>query len=168
MGSDDTQGSSHPDRQEVTPAAAQAALDDIRRRREQSGMAELRHGLSRFYLLAAALLLFAAFASFDLPNPWGGAVLLPGLVLVALMASRWAYRAPVRGKPGAGAWLVAIVGGIAVFAVFSGLAAAIEAAGAPVPHLIAAVVVVGAGLLVAPRARGVAEARLRRRTGGRG
>ncbi|MFJ9033379.1 hypothetical protein ACIRQP_33675 [Streptomyces sp. NPDC102274] len=151
------------DRQAVTAADAQAALEDIRRRQEQSGVAELRFGLSRSSLLTAALLLFISFASFDLPNPWGGAVLVPGLLLVALMVVRRTHGAPVRNRLGAGAALVGLACGIAAFGLFRGLAAALSSGGVPTPHLIAAAVVVGACLLVAPRARRAAEARLRRR-----
>ncbi|WP_212909501.1 hypothetical protein [Streptomyces sp. TS71-3] len=150
----------------MKPDDALAALDDIRKRQEQSGMAELEYGLSRFYLLLAAVLLFAAFASYDLPNPWGGAVLFPGVVLLALMAFTYVFRAPVRGRPGTAAWLVAVVCGLVVVGAFRGLAAAFGAGGVPVPHLIAGVVVVGACLLVAPPARRAAEARVRRRRSG--
>ncbi|MGW2210461.1 hypothetical protein [Streptomyces sp. NPDC001781] len=163
MAPDDKHDRTPLDRQTVTPSAAGAALEDIRRRQEQSGVAELRFGLSRPSLLLAALLLFASFASFDLPNPWGGAVLVPGLLLVAAIAIRHTYAAPVRNRPGTRAALVGAVCGIAAYLVFRGLAAALSAGGVPVPHVIAAAVVVGAALLAAPRARAAAEARLRRR-----
>ncbi|MEU1347380.1 hypothetical protein ACFYPA_23515 [Streptomyces sp. NPDC005775] len=163
MAPDDTYDRNPGDRQAVTPVDAEAALEDIRRRQEQSGVAELRFGLSRSSLLTAALLLFISFASFDLPNPWGGAVLVPGLLLVALIVVRHTHRAPVRNRPGVGAALVGSACGIAAYGVFRGLAAALSSGGVPTPHLIAAAVVVGACLLVAPRVRGAAEARLRRR-----
>ncbi|MEV6941134.1 hypothetical protein AB0N07_03790 [Streptomyces sp. NPDC051172] len=164
MASDDKHDRNPLDRQAVTPADAQAALEDIRRRQEQSGVAELRFGLSRPSLLIAALLLFVSFASFDLPNPWGGAVLVPGLLLVALMAVRHTYGAPVRNRPGTGAVLVGLACGIAAYGVFRGLAAALSSGGVPTPHLVAAALVVGACLLAAPGARRAAEARLRRRS----
>ncbi|MEU0744272.1 hypothetical protein [Streptomyces sp. NPDC006134] len=167
MASDGKRDRNPLDRQAVTPADARAALEDIRRRQEQSGMAELQFGMSRSSLLVAALLLFVSFASFDLPHPWGGAVLVPGLLLVALMAVRHTYGAPVRGRMGAGAVLVGLACGVAAFGVFRGLAAALSSGGVPAPHLVAAVVVVGACLLAAPRARRAAEARLRRRAGWR-
>ncbi|MEV7423370.1 MULTISPECIES: hypothetical protein [unclassified Streptomyces] len=163
MASDDQHDRNPSDQRAVTPADAAAALDDIRRRQEQSGVAELRFGLSRPTLLTAALLLFVSFASYDLPNPWGGAVLLPGLLLVALLVVRHTYGAPVRNRPAPRAVLIGLVCGLAGYAVFRGLAAALSSGGVPGPHAVAAAVVVGAGLLVAPRARGYAEERLRRR-----
>ncbi|MEV5734977.1 hypothetical protein [Streptomyces sp. NPDC052292] len=163
MTSEDRHDRDPAGRQAVTPADAQAALDDIRRRQEESGAAELRFGLSRASVLTAALLLFVSFASFDLPNPWGGAVLLPGLLLVALIVVRHTHGAPVRNRPGATGALLGVVCGIAGFGVFLGLAAALSSGGVPAPHLVAAAVVVGACLLAAPRARRAAEARLRRR-----
>ncbi|MEU1705322.1 hypothetical protein ABZ478_07945 [Streptomyces sp. NPDC005706] len=163
MASDDKHDTNPFDRQAVTPADARAALEDIRRRQEQSGVAELRFELSRSSVLTAALLLFVSFASFDLPNPWGGAVLLPGLLLVAWIVVRHTHGAPVRNRLGTGGALVGVACGIAAFAVFQGLAAALSSGGVPTPHLIAAAAVVGACLLAAPRARRAAEARLRRR-----
>lgn len=163
MPTDDQHDGSAVDQHALTPADARTALDDIRTRREQSGAAELRFALSRPSLLTAALLLFVSFASFDLPNPWGGAVLLPGLLLVALLVLRHTYGAPVRNRPGTRGVLLGVVGGLAGYAVFRGLAAALSAGGVPTPHLLSAAVVVGGCLLAAPRVREVADARLRGR-----
>ncbi|MFJ9421770.1 hypothetical protein [Streptomyces sp. NPDC101249] len=167
MESDDQHDTNPSDGRAVTPADARAALDDIRRRQEQSGTAELNFGLSRASLATAALLLFVSFASFDLPNPWGGAVLLPGLLLVAVLVLRHTHGAPVRNRPGTRAVLIGLVCGLAGYAVFRVLAAALSAGGVPVPHTIAAAVVVGACLLAAPRAGRIARERLRERVGRR-
>ncbi|MCF3964313.1 hypothetical protein [Streptomyces fuscigenes] len=165
MGPDNPRDGESRDGRTVEPGDARAALDDIRRRQEQSGMAELRHGLSPFYLTWAALLLFASFASFDLPNPWGGAVLFPGIVLVAVMVFAYLRRAPVRNKPSSGATLIAVACGLALVGVFRVLAGAFEAGGAPAPHVIASAIVVGVCLLLVPYGRRIAETRLRSGTG---
>ncbi|WNI32120.1 hypothetical protein [Streptomyces sp. ITFR-6] len=72
------------------------ALDDIRRRGGQAHAEHVRYGMSWLCLLAEALLVFAAFASYDLPNPWGGAVLFPSLLWAAGMIAVYLRNAPVR------------------------------------------------------------------------
>ncbi|MFG2226064.1 hypothetical protein [Streptomyces sp. NPDC048644] len=138
---------------------AQAALDDARRRRGQSRAEYLRYGLSLPYLLAGALIVFAAFASFDLPNPWGGAVLFPSLVLlagtVAVYLRRAAVRMPLTGKDA----FLAVAVGLALVALFRLLSGLADAGGVPAPHAVAAAVLCVAGVLVAGRWRAVAVSR---------
>lgn len=74
----------------------QVALDDVRRRGEQAHAEHVRYGLSWPYLLAEGLLAFAAFASYDLPNPWAGAVLLPSLLLATGTIAVYLRKASVR------------------------------------------------------------------------
>lgn len=80
------------DREAVTPADAQAAIEDIRTRQEQSGVAELR-----FWLPCSSLL------------------------TAALMVVRHLHGAPVRNRPGTGAALVGLACGIAAYRVFPDL-----------------------------------------------
>ncbi|GAA5202036.1 hypothetical protein GCM10023322_83120 [Rugosimonospora acidiphila] len=122
----------------MTPDDARAALDDIQRRHEQSRAAEARHGFSPFYLGVLALIVLVSYASYDLPNPWNGAMLFPVVALVALLVIAYVRRAPVLRKPGSGELLVGVAAGILLAAVIKGLATAIGTAGMPTPHLIAA------------------------------
>ncbi|MFC9740816.1 hypothetical protein ACFVKC_23165 [Streptomyces noursei] len=138
---------------------AQVALDDVRRRRGQSHAEYVRYGLSRPYLAAAALLVFAAFASFDLPNPWGGAVLLPGLVLFAGTSAAYARRASVRMPLTSKQALLALAFGLALVAAFRLLSGAAEAGGVPAPHAVVSAVLCLAGAVVTDRWRAVAVAR---------
>jgi hypothetical protein len=146
----------------MTPDDAQAALDDIRKRHEQSRAEEVRHNSSPFYLGILAAVVILSYASFDLPNPWGGAMLFPVVVLLALLAAVYARRAPVLRKPSSGELLVGVASGIVLAAVLRGLAAAARAVGMPTPHLVAAVVGAVVCLLVAGTACRSAEALVRR------
>ncbi|MET7370219.1 hypothetical protein ABZS61_30965 [Streptomyces sp. NPDC005566] len=128
---------------------AQDALDDVRRRREQAHAEHVRYGLSWPYLLAGALLVLAAFASYDLPNPWGGAVLFPSLLLAAGTIAAYLRKAPVRmplTHRGALYGVAAGLGLVGLFRLFSDVAGAV---GVPVPHVVAAAAVCGAGVLIA-------------------
>ncbi|GAA2665324.1 hypothetical protein [Streptomyces lunalinharesii] len=139
--------------------AAQAALDDVRRRRGQSRAEYVRYGLSRPYLAATAVLVFAAFASFDLPNPWGGAVLLPSLVLFAGTLAVYLRRASVRMPLTSRQALLAVALGLALAAAIRLLSGAAEAGGVPAPHAVVSAVLCLAGTVVADRWRAVAVAR---------
>ncbi|MEE6260987.1 hypothetical protein [Plantactinospora sonchi] len=142
----------------MTPDDARAALDDIRKRHEQSRAEEVRHGLSPFYLAVLASVVLLSYASFDLPNPWGGAMLFPVVGLLALLAFVYARRAPVLRKPGSGELLVGVAAGIVLAAVLQGLAAAAQAVGTPTPHLVSAAVGSVICLLMAGRVCRGAEA----------
>jgi hypothetical protein len=146
----------------MTPDDAQAALDDIRKRHEQSRAEELRHNSSPLYLGVLAAVVLLSYASFDLPNPWGGAMLFPVVALLALLAFVYVRRAPVLRKLSSGELLVGVAAGIALAAVLKGLAAAAQAVGLPTPHLIAAAVGSVVCLLVAVPACRSAEALARR------
>jgi hypothetical protein len=146
----------------MTPDEARAALDDIRKRHEQSRAEELRHGSSPLYLGILALVVLLSYASFDLPNPWGGAVIFPVIALLAVLVFVYLRRAPVLRKPSSGEVLVGVGAGILLAAVLRGLADAVHAAGAPTPHLLAAVVGAVACVLLARPACGAAEALARR------
>ena len=122
----------------MTPDDAQTALDDIRKRHEQSRAEEVRHNSSPFYLGVLALVVLLSYGSFDLPNPWNGAMLFPVLALLALLAFVHVRRAPVRRKPSSGELLVGVAYGIALSAVLQGMAEAARAVGTPTPHLVSA------------------------------
>lgn len=151
----------------MTPDEARAALEDIRKRHEQSRAEEARHSSSPLYLGILALVVLLSYASFDLPNPWGGAMMFPVVVLLASLAFVYLRRAPVLRKPSSGELLLGVAAGILLAAVLRGLAAGAGALGTPTPHLLAAVVAAVACLLVARPACGFAEA-LARRSGRRG
>ncbi|MCZ1012540.1 hypothetical protein O1L68_43415 [Streptomyces lydicus] len=127
------------------------ALDDVRRRRQQAHAEHVRYGLSWPYLLAGALLVFAAFASFDLPNPWGGAVLFPSLLLaagtLAVYLRKARVRMPLTSKDALHGVAVGL-GLVALFRLLSGLAGAVDI---PVPHVVAAAALCVAGVLIANR-----------------
>jgi hypothetical protein len=145
----------------MRPEEAQAALDDVRRRGDQSRAEYLRYGFSRPYLLVSALLLFISFASFDLPNPWGGAVLFPAVVLLVGMLTVCLRRATVRRPLTSGEALLAAAAGIALVGLFRGLSAAAQAGGVPLPHTVVAAVLSVVSLVVADRMRDALVARVR-------
>ncbi|RPF34490.1 hypothetical protein [Streptomyces sp. TLI_185] len=137
----------------MKPEDAQAALDDVQFRTEQSRGEYLRYGYSSGQLLVSALVLFISFASFDLPNPWGGAVLFPAVALLVTQLVVYLRRAPVRMPLGSRAALLSAAAGAALVGLFTVLSDAAEAAGVPVPHTIAGAVLSAVGLLVAYRVR---------------
>ncbi|MGX7674245.1 hypothetical protein [Plantactinospora sp. DSM 117369] len=149
----------------MTPDDAQAALDDIRKRHEQSRAAEARHSSSPFYLGVLALVVLLSYASYDLPNPWGGAMLFPVVMLLALLAFVYVRRAPVLRKPSSGELLGGVASGILLVAVLQGLAAAARAGGLPAPHLVAAAIGSVVCLPVAIRACRGAGALIRQQAG---
>ncbi|MET8907536.1 hypothetical protein [Micromonospora sp. NPDC004551] len=139
----------------MTPDDAQAALDDIRKRHEQSRAAEVRHSSSPFHLAVLASVVLLSYASFDLPNPWNGAMLFPVVALLALLAFVHVRRAPVLRQPSSGELLGGVAAGIALTAVLQGLASAARAVGMPTPHLVAAGIGAAACLVLAgPVCRG--------------
>ncbi|GAA5611637.1 hypothetical protein CP981_16255 [Streptomyces platensis] len=143
----------------MTSHDAQAALDDVRRRRGQSRAEYVRYGLSRPYLLAGAVIVFVAFASFDLPNPWGGAVLFPSLVMlagtIAVYVRQASVRMPLTGKEA----YLAVAVGLALVALFRLLSGVADAGGVPAPHAVVAAVLCTVGVLAAGRWRAVVVAR---------
>ncbi|MDG4826915.1 hypothetical protein O7635_34140 [Asanoa sp. WMMD1127] len=136
------------------PDDAQAALDDIKKRQEQSRAGELRHSSSLFNAVVLALVVLLSYASFDVPAPWNGAVILPVVALLALLAFVYLRRAPVLRKPKANEILIGAAAGIALAAVLRGLASAAGAVGLPTPHLLAAVAGAVGCLVVVLRAAG--------------
>ncbi|MFJ8850013.1 hypothetical protein [Streptomyces sp. NPDC102437] len=137
----------------MTSNDAQARLTEIRRLQERTSDEYVRHGFSRPYLITAALMIFIALASFDLPNPWSGAMLLPVFALVVGQLITYRRRASVRRRP-TGPEVLFALGLSAVFlAAFAGLLAAARAMGAPAPHAVAAAVLALASLPVAGLAR---------------
>jgi len=135
----------------MRPEEASAALADIRRRGEQSRAEYLRYGRSLPVLLLAALLVFLGFASFDLPDPWGGAMLIPALGLLAALAFLL-RRAPVRKEMTTREALYATAFGLGLVAVFQGLSQVAQAGGAPAPHSVSAALVCVACVFLARRA----------------
>ncbi|MEV4754849.1 hypothetical protein AB0J86_07010 [Micromonospora sp. NPDC049559] len=124
----------------MTPDDARGALDDIRRRHEQSRAEAARHHSSPLYLGILALVVLISYASFDLPNPWNGAMLIPVTALLALLACVYLRRAPVRRKLDSGELLGGVAAGIVLSAVLQGLAEIAGAVGLPTPHVAAAAV----------------------------
>ncbi|MGW5927001.1 hypothetical protein ACWF2L_12200 [Streptomyces anulatus] len=147
---------------------AQNALDEVRRRGEQAHAEHVRYGLSWPYLLAEALLVFAAFASYDLPNPWGGAVLFPSLLLAAGTVAVYVRKAPVRmplTRKDALHGVAVGVGLVGLFRLLSDLAGAV---GVLVPHVVAAAALCVAGVLIAYKWGAVVVAREQRGRGASG
>ncbi|MEV4620627.1 hypothetical protein AB0J74_18200 [Asanoa sp. NPDC049573] len=143
----------------MTPDDARAALDDIRMRHEQSRAEEARHNSGPFYLGIVALIVLLSFASFDMPNPWSGAMLFPVAALAAVLVLVHGRRAPVRRTPDSRELLLGVAGGIALAAGLQGLASAGQAAGVPTPHLVSAAIGAVLCVLVASRPRWSAAAR---------
>ncbi len=141
----------------MEPDDAQNALEDIRRRGDQSRDAHVRFGQSGAALPLLALTVFLPFASFDLPNPWGGAVILPEAVLIAVILAAYLLRSPVRRPVTTTEAALGAAAGVALVAAFGGLAAAARMGGLPAPHTLAA------ALLCTTGAAGLALARRRRR-----
>jgi hypothetical protein len=150
----------------MTPDDAQTSLDDIHRLQDRTRDEYVRHGFSRPYMLASALVLFIAFASFDLPAPWDttAAMLGVGLSLGLLVVHQ--HQAPVRRKP-AGPELLFYAGAsvclIVAYVAFS-IATAIASLkfDLPAPHTVAAAALALTTLLCANPARRVFESIVRR------
>ncbi|TDC65576.1 hypothetical protein [Streptomyces hainanensis] len=128
------------------PDDARHALDDIRHRGDQARAAHLRFGHSRTALLLSALALFLPLASYDLPNPWGGAMLLPVVGLLAAMLVGYLCRSPVRRSLTVREAALGAAAGTVLVAAFRGLAAAARTSGVPAPHTAAALVLCVAGV----------------------
>ncbi|MGQ5597270.1 hypothetical protein ACUJ8N_28735 [Streptomyces sp. ESR1.13] len=129
----------------MDPVDAQNALDDIHRRGEQSRDAYFRFGHSRTTVQLLALSVFLPFASFDLPNPWGGAVVLPEVALVSIMLVAYLRHAPVRRSITTREAALGAAAGIALMTAFKGLATAARVGGVPAPHTAAAALLCTAG-----------------------
>ncbi|GAA2941617.1 hypothetical protein GCM10020227_05470 [Streptomyces flavovirens] len=149
-----------PERKEHGPGEAgshmtfhevQDTLDDVRRRSAQARAEHVRHGLSWPYLLAEALLVFTAFASYDLPNPWGGAVLLPSLLLAMGTIAVYLRKAPVRMPLTYKGALLGAAAGLVLVGLFRLLSDVAGAVGVPAPHVVAAAALCVAGVLAAHR-----------------
>lgn len=136
----------------MEPDEAQAALDHVRLRQGQSHAEYLGYGFSRGRLLLSALIVFVSFASFDLPNPWGGAVLFPVAAVLVWQLALYLRRARVRMKLSGRAAVLSACTGAALVGLFTVLSDAADAGGVPVPHTVAAAVVCALGLLVVRRA----------------
>ncbi|MFD5731120.1 hypothetical protein ACFWMT_34100 [Streptomyces sp. NPDC058368] len=142
------------------------ALDEVRRRSEQAHAEHVRHGLSWPLLVAAALLEFAAFASYDLPHPWGGAVLFPALLLAAGTMVVYLRTARVRMPLTHRGALYGVAAGLGLVGLFRLLSAVAGAADVLAPHTVAAAALCGAGVLIARKWRAMVVARqLRGRAG---
>lgn len=139
----------------MQPDEAQAALDNVRFRQGQSHAEYLRYGFSHGRLLLSALIVFVSFASYDLPNPWGGAVLFPVTAVLAWELVHYLRRARVRMPLGGRAVLLSACAGAALVGLFTVLSDALQAGGVPVPHAVASAVVCALGLLVVRRMPGV-------------
>ncbi|MFJ8547037.1 hypothetical protein ACIRFH_34720 [Streptomyces sp. NPDC093586] len=135
----------------MEPEEARAALDQVRLRQDQSHAEYLGYGFSRGRLLLSALIVFVSFASFDLPNPWGGAVLFPVAAVLAWQLALYVRRARVRMALTGRAAMLSVCAGAALVGLFKVLSDAADAGGVPVPHTVAGAVVCALGLLVVRR-----------------
>ncbi|MFG2593997.1 hypothetical protein [Streptomyces sp. NPDC048438] len=142
----------------------QDALEDVRRRGEQVHAEHVRYGLSWPYLLAEALLVFAAFASYDLPNPWGGVVLFPSLLLAAGTIAVYLRKARVRMPLTHRDALYGVAAGLGLVGLFRLLSDVAGAVGVLVPHVVAAAALCVAGVLSAHKWGAVVVAREQRRS----
>ncbi|WP_438295976.1 hypothetical protein [Streptomyces sp. HUAS TT7] len=100
----------------------------------------MRHGFSRPYVLVAALGLFTAFASFDLPSPWNTLALLVGngLTLGGLYVHQ--RRAPVRMRCNGRETLFGVAMALPLVLLFGTLAIAAYFLGLPAWRTVAAAV----------------------------
>ncbi|MFE0604421.1 hypothetical protein ACFW2T_24215 [Streptomyces sp. NPDC058892] len=124
----------------MTPHDAQAALDAIHHRQEQTLDGYLRHAHSRPYLIAAALGLFAVCSSFDLQGSWRTAAIVVGngLTLGGLLV--YQRRASVRRRTTGPEALFYTAVGVLLLALFWTAAIAAHFAGLPARHTLAAAV----------------------------
>lgn len=141
------------------------ALDDVRRRGEQAHAEHVRYGMSWPSLLAEALLVFAAFASYDLPNPWGGAVFFPSLLWAAGMIAVYLRKAPVRMPLTRKDALHGVAAGLGLVGLFRVLSDVASAVGVRAPHMVAAVPLCVAGVLIAHKWGAMVVARAQRGRG---
>jgi hypothetical protein len=150
----------------MNPDDAQTSLDDIRRLQDRTRDEYVRHGFSRPYLLASALVLFIAFASFDLPAPWGTTAVTSGVGLALGLLVVHQHRAPVRRRPTGPELLFyagASAGLIVVYVAFSVATAIADLKfDLPAPHTVAAAALALTTLLCANPARRVFESTVRR------
>ena len=150
----------------MTPYDAQSSLDDIHRLQDRTRDAYVRHGFSRPYALASALVLFIAFASFDLPAPWDTIAATSGVGLSLGLLVVHQHRAPVRRKP-TGPELL-FCAGVAACLVVAYVAFSIAAVvahlkfGLPAPHAVAAAALALTTLLCTNPARRVFASIVRR------
>ncbi|MFJ6486574.1 MULTISPECIES: hypothetical protein [unclassified Streptomyces] len=124
----------------MTTYDAQTALNAIHHRQEQTLDAYVRHAHSRPYLILAALGLFAACSSFDLPNPWKTAAVLTGNVLTLGGLFMQRRRAPVRRKIVGSEALFYTAIGVLLLVLFWTLAIGAYFLGLPARHTLAAAV----------------------------
>jgi 4-amino-4-deoxy-L-arabinose transferase-like glycosyltransferase len=125
----------------MTPNDAQASLEDIHRRQDQTREEYVRHSSSRRHALVLGLALFAVLASADLRSPWSGVAVGLGFGLIAAVAVAQGRKSLVRRRQrGAELMLlVGVVGGLIVaISVFSLITGVLNHAfGLPAPHTIA-------------------------------
>ncbi|MFE3742223.1 hypothetical protein [Streptomyces sp. NPDC059134] len=127
---------------------AERALDEIRRREGQTRAAHARFVWSPAGVAILAVALLVPFASYDLPDPWGGGLFVPWVVLMAGLLFVHRRRAPVRPMLTTrdAAWGAA--GGVLLLGAFGAVSSAAAAAGISAPHALAAVVVTVCGVVV--------------------
>lgn len=133
----------------MDPSEAKESLEHIGHLRERVGTEYVRNGYSRASVLVSTVVLFAVFASFDLPGPWNVVVLVLGeAALLAFLALKW-RRSTVRRRLAGPevmlyAWSAAVL--ISVFVVFL---IAVRMLDLPAAHTIAAGALALANLAVA-------------------
>ncbi|WP_438486838.1 hypothetical protein [Streptomyces sp. S186] len=148
----------------MTSYDAQAALDAIRERQEQTREEYVRHNYSGAQGLLTALAVFAIGSAIDLPSPWSLAgriaagVLIAGGMVVQYRRAR-VRRRPTRAERVFTAWVVA-----AVLTVFIAALVAARLTELPVPSVPAAGVAAVATLVATYATRPIAR-RLARREG---
>ena len=96
----------------MLPRDAQDSLDTIHRLQDRSIDEYVDHSFARRYVLLSALVVFVAFASFDLPGPWNTFASALGLSLAAMVCYLWQRQARVHRKPTGLEQLYCLVAGI--------------------------------------------------------
>ncbi|GIH14749.1 hypothetical protein [Rugosimonospora africana] len=126
----------------MLPRDAQDSLDTIHRLQDRSIDEYVDHGFARRYVLPSALMVFVAFASFDLPGPWNTFAIALGLGLAAMVCVSWQRQARVHRRPTGLEQLYYLGAGIVflVACVAFQVAAAVAAVklGMPAHHTVAA------------------------------
>ena len=128
---------------------AQRALDDIRRRDDQTRAAHSRIVCSPAAVGLLAVAVLIPFASYDLPNPWGGAMILPWAALMIGLLVVYLRRSPVRQRLTINDAAWGATSGVLLLAAFRGATAVASTAGVPAPHALAAGLVCLAGTAIA-------------------